>query len=870
MRRLGVAGLFLSLLLLPAGVHAQPDEDEDLDDVEALDDDEALDDAEDDAEAPAHPCAVAPPALDDDEGTTVLRTDVPSPVLTVALDTDVGDTTKACVWTGDPKAPFYSVDLTPCVEDFPQCRTITPKPLSIGHHALTVTVGDASPVRLSVERLSSDCSRRPVPAVLSGGDAETDFGEEEGDGGADAAVVLQGGSGSFRLTLPEPVALGEEPDACWWFAPPGLDGDVGHQWPIEPCEGEDPSAVTCVEVHAPAMLTPGRYPGAVTVGTGDPQQITLWVPPRLGLLWLATLAGFAVWVLVTIFLKGVVVLSRLERWKEHLHRRLEATRDDHKLLLARVWAALDFATDGLRRNKLRLAFNDLSPLEQHLREAEQLLTLSEKKMRIWDRVNAQLYPPTLVAQVVTELKLFDEVVLQYNYPLPEESGELSEEFPPLKRAEELLDAAVFDLDKNLYASLGLALGIDPNGGGGGYSQDMGMDMGLSDDDEDDEDDADLDGDGPSEEEEEDTKEPASEDDAPKSAIDIVRAARERELEHLHRLSPRINDALEFAPTLRLEVDLRLDVLRKLDRLLVRTELHEHLNAERLQQALDSWGRAELQDSFSHADHRRLHRDVIRWLVWRPENRRFAARLDDLRRAQQAILDETGGSPVAIAAAIAAGRVPLLVRSMNDEPWRTFTPRMLSVVLNDEFRDLSESFVWRRRIRVDWQGRGEQRDTILCMVTTERADADRVMQSGPTTVAFARTAGSYTVSPEVVLPEGVGETEGMRIPVAPLTVRVDPGTREVQNKRIQVYNGARTAISLLGSITAAVMLFEDWQQDPPLYVYWRALLVPIGIDLSTVALPAALTALGKVLQRRSSAPGALLGDDDEGGAADEGY
>lgn len=847
MRRLGVAVVVLLCSQLPSWAQAQPEGDEIDPGLEELDSEGELEgeskgdsegesdgegegngDGNGDGETGRGQAGGEPPAKGSDPcGTrpdtsmltsTSRRVIGPDVVLTLAVAES--SSTPACIWTDDPWRPSYSVSTEPCGEDKPTCHTVELESLSVGDHSIVIEIGDVvQPYDLVV--LASDCSLRPTPSVLASSGSD-DADDDSDDDTAAQGPMFQAGAGAFKLTLPEPIELGPEPTACWWFEPPGLDEQITQQWPVRPCDGQDPLATTCVMVEAPSWIAPGLYAGAVAVGTADPQPATLWVPPRLLWLWVATLSGFVLWVLVNVYLKGVVTLSTLERRRDQLRRRLESSHDDHKLLLARVWAVLDFADSGLRGNKLVLAFSDLAPLEKHLLEAEQLLTLSEKKMRIWDRVDTQLQPPTLVAQVVTELKLFDDVVLQRNFPMPvdpsaDEGGysnsdddPLWKEFPSLQRAHDLMQAAQFQLDANLIASCSLALGTDASD-----HEDPSGDEDLGDEPTDDE---------PADASSDDEPTHATPNDAT-SIIDTVRAAGEREREQLQRLKPYLEEQSGngITPSIRLEADLRLDVLRKIERLLARPELHPHLDPVRLKRALHEWGRADLQDSFSQQDHRRLHRDVIRWLVWRPENHRFEARLQTLRIAQKKYL--ANGKQ---------GRAPLTVRTLNAEPWRTYSPRMLVLALDDDFRDLAQSHLWRRRIKVQWQTTEEKKKSDLVLVTTEVGfdQGSHVAQHGPHTVGFARTEGKHRLEPVVTFSDDTGRGAELSIPVAPLTIEVGVGARQVQLERIQLYNGARTTISLVGSIAAAVLLFDDWQRDPPAYVYWQALLFPIGIDITT--------------------------------------
>ena len=75
-----------------------------------------------------------------------------------------------------PRAVRHAVT---CAEDVPRCKTVELEGLTIGEHVLTVTAGKARPVTFVVERLADDCSRRPVPALGSGGGGDVESFEED-------------------------------------------------------------------------------------------------------------------------------------------------------------------------------------------------------------------------------------------------------------------------------------------------------------------------------------------------------------------------------------------------------------------------------------------------------------------------------------------------------------------------------------------------------------------------------------------------------------------------------------------------------------------------------------------------------------------
>jgi len=628
--------------------------------------------------------------------------------------------------------------------------------------------------------------------------------EEDEEGGRSGDAIVQVDNASFVLTLPEPIALDDSSASCWWFSPPGLEGKIDHQWPISACDGQDPSATTCVRVSPSVELAPGRYKGAVYVGTSSAQRTTLWVPPNMSWLWSLVALGFVVWAVLTVLLRGYVRVSRLERWKDHLDRRIEASEDDHKLLLARIYSALAFAAATLEGNRILLVLRDMSSIEQHLLEAEQLLTLSEKKTRIWSRANAQLYPPTVMAQILAELKLFDEVVLQRNYPV---DADEEEAFPSLLRAAQLVDDSAFLFEQDLRAALALALG-DMNDGESALVL-------------------------------------AREDDGIK---ELLESAIECEQAALQRIDARLQaeEMDEIPPALRLEIDLRLDVLRKLQRVSAHAPSRELLDEHRLHAALSAWHEIDLQDSSTHPEHRRKHEGVVRELVWSPDNRRFSTHFAKLAVAQKQKLDATANDPDMRARMIASGEMPLTLELVGTSQWPTFSPRALRITLGNDFRDLANHYPWRRLITVDWRGRTDEGLSIL-----GGEGGERVIVSGPQTVGFAREPGVHTLTPTLSLPEGAENSGHAPIPVAPLSIKVIEGTRELQNKRIQRDKYAHLAVSLAGSIVMAAIFFHKWQGEPPPYVYWQALLLPVGVDLTALAVPQTLAALKRLMPRLSA-------------------
>jgi len=789
--RLGVVGPLLLSLLAPAIAQGEP----------AAQDDDVVDPGE--LEPPCQEPLQEP--LQDEEYSESRRIEVDAaePWLTIALDTPVAENEPACVWTLDRDRPFYAADTAPCDDEFWGCRRVALKPLSIGEHRIAVRIGDASPTIFTVVRVPADCSLRPAPPLNAFEDDEED--EEEGRSGD---TIVQVDDTSFVLTLPEPVALDGSSTSCWWFSPPGFEGKIDHQWPISACDGQDPSATTCVRVSPSVELAPGRYKGAVYVGTSSAQRTTLWVPPNMSWLWSLVALGFVLWAVLTVLLRGYVRVSRLERWKDHLDRRLEASEDDHKLLLARIHSALAFAAATLEGNRILLVLRDMSSIEQHLLEAEQLLTLSEKKTRIWSRANAQLYPPTVMAQILAELKLFDEIVLQRNYPIDvEEERDDEEAFPSLTRASQLVDDSAFLFEQDLRAALALALGeID---------------------------------------EDEPAPELAGEDDGVEA---ILESAIDCEQVALQRIDARIQaeDMDELPPVLRLEIDLRLDVLRKLKRVSANTSSHDQLDEHRLHAALSAWHEVDLQDSFTHPEHRRQHENVVRELVWGPDNRRFSTRFAELAIAQKQKLDATAKDADARARAIVSGEMPLTLELVGASKWPTFSPRALRITLGNDFRDLANHYPWRRLITVDWRDRKDKGLSIL-----GGEGSSRVIVSGPQTVGFAREPGVHTLTPTLSLPEGAENSGHTSIPVAPLSINVIEGTRELQNKRIQRDKYAHLAVSLAGSIVMAAIFFHKWQGEPPPYVYWQALLLPVGVDLTALAVPQALAALKRLIPRLSA-------------------
>ncbi len=533
----------------------------------------------------------------------------------------------------------------------------------------------------------------------------------------------------------------------------------------------------------------------------DGRRIDVVVQPLWWLVLLLVGVGLLASLVATWVFPRTAEALRLERDLRRLDARLAGSDEDHQPLRGRIQARLEFvreALDPLPRflRWVGFAINHPGPTmalyREHLREAEQLLWLTERKNALLHRARAQALPPTLRMRLYAELSGFDAELERLALPVDDVTAVVP---ASLERAAAVLDEDALSFPVDVAANAVLVAG---------------------------------DGDEP----------PGGDPPAIGALEERLRWELATERAALRRVVQR--DA-ELSPLQRREVDLRLDVLRCLDRALSSPRLGRQLGVngeisadpklrerrEKLDRALRRWRRMDL--AVPRVD---PHLELLEQLVWRPTNREVVA---DLAAAAESEPLAVGGPGV----------------------WQTYVSQGLGLELEDSLSHLGEHYYWRRRMRVRWWSRTLSGDATLHLVPVpltreppdvrlragglpsqdspspeRKAPEASVLLSGPTATAYATGAGELEIHAQVELPVE-GEEAPLVAHARPQRILVEAGSTQRQQRFQVMEGGLRLVVSALG-LTAVALGWGAEQMGRPggLEVYAYAVLVPFGVDLAS--------------------------------------
>jgi hypothetical protein len=646
--------------------------------------------------------------------------------------------------------------------------------------------------------------------------------------GADGAFeLLRGGAGAT------PSAAGDS--ACLWINPPGgyslqmgLSGaderagsaparppqaDRFHRVRLAPC-APDLSLAACVRVACVPRLAdaPGNVPALLRLpGQAEPLALALHRTPNgwglVGCMVLGLLGSF----LVTLWAPKLAGLRDRRRRLRQLEPRRAASEEDFVPLLNRVDALMELCRQRLQgwRANFGVLFFDEVLLDDRLREAEQLLELSELKTRCWHASQGHDVPPTVETQVADLLRRFDAEVFQLPLPATVDAANPERWHPPaLVEARRLVGKIDAGFHRNLAAAVQDAVSAPAP-----TPADLGSDA-----------------------------EPER-----RSLWARVEAVRVAELK---ALAPhghgRAADFEALAPRLLRALDARVNVWRAAvqvqARLATASRLPERGLRERLEEGLAEWSRQDLLAPTRG----RPDLPALRGLLWRASNARD---IDDLTLA----LTQGRAPDLTPAAQGAPLEAPPRLRVEAPRGWRTFEPVTIELALDHR---LSHSYVWRQNLRVYWAAEGLDRagEAELHFAEHRPGDADvfqnltlnaqtwRVFQAGSArvTVYASDTLRRFTLRPVAV---------ALRDPIegtwsAPLALHGAPAVEvDVQrNPDASTFAGVGAGHIIRFVCTGALsvttgMVFVDglFANAQGWAVYAQAFAWAFSIDLATVAL-----------------------------------
>jgi hypothetical protein len=521
---------------------------------------------------------------------------------------------------------------------------------------------------------------------------------------SDATGCDEGATGAFQLL--RVGAAGTAPvvgdSACLWINPPGgytlqmglssPDERTGtaptrppqahrfHRLRVEPC-AEDVSLSACVRLACvpPLADTPGNVPALLRLpGQAEPLPLALHRTPNWGGLLGCMLLGLLGSFLVTLWAPKLAGLRDRRRRLRQLEPRRAASEEDFVPLLNRVDALMELCRQRLQgwRANFGVLFFDEVLLDDRLREAEQLLELSELKTRCWHASQGHDVPPTVETQIADLLRRFDAEVFQAPLPVVVDAANPERWHPPaLVEARRLMGKIDAGFHRNLAAAVQDAVSAPLP--------------------------APLPGDAEPER---------------RSLWDRVEAVRAAEIlaltPHGHGRSA---DFEALAPRLLRALDARVNVWRAVvqvqARLASAARLPERGLRERLEEGLAEWSRQDLLAPMRG----RPDLPALRGLLWRASNARDIADLTQaltLGRAPDLTPPTPGTVPEA----------PPRLRVEAPQRWRTFEPVTIELVLDHR---LNRSYVWRQNLRVYWtvEGLGRDDEGELRFAERRMGDAD---------------------------------------------------------------------------------------------------------------------------------------------------